>query len=291
MKSKVTDKFIADMELHGYAKRTKQSYLRAVRQLENFWSRPSEELSEEEVREYFLYCKNELGWRSATLRIAYSGIKFLYVKTLESDWRTLTLLKTRHVSTLPTVLDIDDVSKIISSMKVRHVKAFYTTVYSTGMRLSEALHIKPCDIDGKRMMLHVRGGKGAKDRYVPLPEVTLLILREYWKTHRNPDWLFPAIGQTGKTAGSATRPTGKSPIQAALRRHLKRIGFKKPVTPHTFRHSYATHLLEANVGIRELQEYMGHANIASTIIYLHLTKQGQKKSIKRIDQLMKGSLS
>jgi site-specific recombinase XerD len=84
---------------------------------------------------------------------------------------------------------------------------------------------------------------------------------------------------------------GKSPIQAALRRHLKRIGFRKPVTPHTFRHSYATHLLEAGVGIREVQEYMGHANIASTIIYLHLTKQGQKKSIKRINQLMKGSLS
>jgi site-specific recombinase XerD len=291
MKNKINDKFIADMDLHGYAKRTKQSYLRAVRQLENFWSRPADELSEEEVREYFLYCKNELGWRSNTLRIAYSGIKFLYVTTLESDWRTLKLLKTRHVSTLPTVLDIDDVTKIISTMKVAHVKAFYTMVYSTGMRLSEALHIQPCDIDGKRMMIHVRGGKGAKDRYVPLPGVTLLILREYWKTHRNPNWVFPAIGQTGKGAGSATRPTGKSPIQAALRRHLKRIGFKKPVTPHTFRHSYATHLLEANVGIRELQEYMGHANIASTIIYLHLTKQGQKKSIKRIDQLMKGSLS
>lgn len=291
MNTKINDKFIADMELHGYAKRTKQSYSRAVRQLENFWSRPAEELDEEEVREYFLYCKNELGWRSATLRIAYSGIKFLYVTTLQYDWRTLKLLKTRHVSTLPTVLDIDDVTKIISSMKVAHVKAFYTTVYSTGMRLSEALHVKPLDIDGKRMMLHVRGGKGAKDRYVPLPEVTLLILREYWKTHRNPDWVFPAIGQTGKGAGSATRPTGKSPIQAALRRHLKRIKFKKPVTPHTFRHSYATHLIEAGVGIKEVQEYMGHAQIASTIIYLHLTKQGQKKSIKRIDRLMKGSLS
>lgn len=100
MNAKINDRFIADMDLHGYAKRTKQSYLRAVRQLENFWSRPAEELSEEEIREYFLYCKNELGWRSATLRIANSGSKFLYVKTLQYEWRTLKLLKTRHVSTL-----------------------------------------------------------------------------------------------------------------------------------------------------------------------------------------------
>jgi len=154
-------------------------------------------------------------------------------------------------------------------MKQAHVKAFYKTVYSTGMRLSEALHVQPRDIDGKRMMLHVRGGKGAKDRYVPLPEVTLVTLREYWKTHRNRDWVFPAIGRTGKTAGSAERPMGKSPIQAALRRHLKRIKFRKPVTPHTFRHSYATHLLEANVGIRELQEYMGQGHQLSSACALY----------------------
>lgn len=189
------------------------------------------------------------------------------------------------------MLDVDEVTEIISRMNLAHVKAFYLTVYSTGMRLSEALSLKPQDIDGKRLSLHVRGGKGAKDRYVPLPEVALYALREYWKTHRNPDWLFPAIGRSGKTAGTAERPMGKSPIQAALQRHLKRIGFRKSVTPHTFRHSYATHLIEAGVGIKEVQEYMGHANISSTIIYLHLTKQGQQRSIRKINQLMKGTLS
>jgi site-specific recombinase XerD len=137
----------------------------------------------------------------------------------------------------------------------------------------------------------VHRGKGAKDRYVPLPESTVEILREYWKSHRNAVWLFPALGRDGKGGSSAQRPVSKETVQGALRRTVVRLGMNKRVTPHVFRHCYATHLIEANVPIRRVQQYLGHSTLASTMIYVHLTSVGEVDCRKRINQLMRGVLS
>ena len=151
MNTKLQKKFIEDMQLRGYAQRTQTSYARAVRQLENYWHSPAEEIEEQQVRDYFLYCKNEANWSAATMRIAYSGIKFFFTVTLPMDWETIKLLKIKRLATPPTVRSIDEVRLILKTARKPQVKAFLTTVYSCGLRLSEALNLTVTDIDSERM--------------------------------------------------------------------------------------------------------------------------------------------
>lgn len=139
------------------------------------------------------------------------------------------------------------------------------------------------------MMIHVHRGKGAKDRYVPLPLSTLQLLRRYWTTHRHPCLLFPALGRGGNGANSAPSPMAKSSVQGAFRRAKAAAGVhKKAVSVHTLRHSYATHLLEAGVNLRVIQRYMGHAQLETTMVYLHLTQKGQEDACQLINQVMEG---
>ena len=154
--------------------------------------------------------------------------------------------------------------------------------------MHEALFLQVTDIDAQRMRIHVHRGKGAKDRYVPLPEATLNILRYYWKLHRNPVWIFPRLGRSSKEGPTATIPMKKSSVQGALLRVLKQLNIKKRISIHTLRHSYATHLLEAGVNIRRIQQYLGHSSLNSTMVYLHLTTQGHEHAHGIINDLMKG---
>jgi len=289
MKSALKKKFIEDMQLKGYSERTRSSYLRAVRQLENFWAKAADEIPEAQVREYFLYCRNEAGWKPSTMRIAYSGIKFFYAVTMSTEWETLKLMKIKRITTPPTVLGVDEVRLILKTTRTPQLKAFLTTVYSCGLRRAEALNLTVHDIDAERMVLRVRQGKGGKDREIPLPEATYRLLRAYWKTHRNPRWLFPALGKNGKRGRTAERPMATSSIEGALRRLRAELPqIKKHFLLHTFRHSYATHLIEAGVGVRIVQQYLGHASLTTTMIYLHVTNQGGSDATERINRLMGG---
>lgn len=289
MNTKLRKKMVEDLQLKGYADRTQKSYLRAVRQLENYWHVPAEEISEQQVRDYFLYCRNEALWSAATMRIAYSGIKFFYTVTCPQEWETIRLLKIRRLSVPPTVLGLDEVRLILKTARTPQAKAFLTTVYSCGLRLSEALALETGDIDRERMMLRVRKGKGGKDRDVPLPESTYLLLRDYWKMHRNERLLFPALGRRHDQGRTAQKPMATSSVQGALRRILKQVPkIKKHATIHTLRHSYATHLIEAGVNIRLVQQYLGHASLANTMIYLHVTDLGNDDATGRINRLMGG---
>ena len=223
MNTKLQKKMIEDMQLRGYAERTQTSYARAVRQLENYWHSPAEEIEEQQVRDYLIYCRNEARWSAATMRIAYSGIKFFYTTTLPMEWETIRLLKIKRLATPPTVLSVDEVRLILRTARQPQVKAFLTTVYSCGLRLSEALNLEVSDIDAERMTLRVRDGKGAKERYVPLPESTLEILRGYWKTHRNKRLVFPALGRRHDQGPTAQRPMAVSSVQGAMRRILNQL--------------------------------------------------------------------
>jgi len=136
------------------------------------------------------------------------------------------------------------------------------------------------------MMVHVHRGKGAKDRYVPLPGRTLKVLREYGVTHRHPRWLFPATGRDQKQAALATGPMDKSSVQGAMRRVVQELRFQKAISIHSLRHSYATHLLEAGVNLRLIQQYLGHSSLQTTMVYLHLTTASQEQAIARIEALM-----
>ncbi len=223
------------------------------------------------------------------MRIAYSGIKFFYTLTLPMEWETIRLLKIKRLSTPPTVLSIDEVRLILRTARQPQIRTFLTTVYSCGLRLSEALNLEVGDIDKERMTIRVRDGKGAKERYVPLPEPTYLLLREYWTTHKNPRLLFPALGRRRTGGRTALKPMAQGSVQGALRKVLLQLPkIKKHATIHTLRHSYATHLLEAGVNIRIVQQYLGHASLVNTMIYLHVTDLGNDDASGRINRLMGG---
>jgi site-specific recombinase XerD len=207
---------------------------------------------------------------------------------LKRDWHTLELIHAKREQRLPTVLSVNEVWTIINAVNTSQNKAYLTAVYTCGLRLHEALFLQVTDIDAQRMRIHVHRGKGAKDRYVPLPESTLYLLRDYWKRHRNPLWIFPRLGRSGQEAPKAKRPMAKASVQGALRRVLKQLNIKKRISIHTLRHSYATHLLEASVNIRRIQQYLGHSSLNSTMVYLHVTTQGHEHAYDIINSLMKG---
>ncbi len=276
------------LQLAGMSKRTQECYTRSVRMLVDFYGKTPDLINELQLQDYFLHRKNVDKWSPATMRICYSGIKFFFINVLKRQWHTLELVHAKRERRLPTVLSTKEIRSILNTVKTPQNKAYLTTVYSCGLRLHEALNLQVSDIDSDRMRIHVHRGKGAKDRYVPLPESTLVTLRNYWKIHRNPLFLFPRLGRSGKEGPSATIPMNKSSVQGALRRVLKQLDLKKRISVHTLRHSYATHLLEAGVNIRRIQQYLGHSSLSSTLIYLHLTTQGHQRAYGIINDLMKG---
>ena len=276
------------LQLAGMSERTQQCYTRSVRMLVDFYNKTPDKVNEHELQDYFLHRRNVDKWSAATMRICYSGIKFFFINVLKKDWHTLKLIHAKREQRLPTVLSLNEVWNIINLVSTPQNKAYLTCVYTCGLRLHEALFLQITDIDSERMRIHVHRGKGAKDRYVPLPQPTLAVLRDYWKLHRNPMWLFPRLGQGGNEGPTAQIPMSKNTVQGALRRVLKQLNIKKRISVHTLRHSYATHLLEAGVNIRRIQQYLGHSSLNSTMVYLHLTTQGHERAYGIINDLMKG---
>jgi len=277
------------LQLNGKGERTQQSYTRAVRMLTEFYDKTPDGISEEELQEYFLHRKNVNKWSPNTMRICYCGIRFFFENVLKRDWHILGILRAQSERRLPAVLSQEEVRSLLARVKTPQNHAFLTTVYSCGLRLQEGLHLEVSDIDSDRMMIHVHRGKGAKDRYVPLPHATLGLLRRYWVTHRNAQLLFPALGRNGKGAKECTTPMAKSSVQGAFRSAKFEAGIrKKSVSIHTLRHSYATHLLEAGVNLRVIQRYMGHTQLETTMVYLHLTRKGQEDACQLINQVMGG---
>ncbi len=277
------------LQLNGKGERTQQSYTRAVRMLTEFYDKTPDGISEEELQEYFLHRKNVNKWSPNTMRICYCGIRFFFENVLKRDWHILGILRAQSERRLPAVLSQEEVRSLLARVKTPQNHAFLTTVYSCGLRLQEGLHLEVSDIDSDRMMIHVHRGKGAKDRYVPLPHATLGLLRRYWVTHRNARLLFPGLGRNGKGAKEGAAPMAKSSVQGAFRHAKFEAGIrKKSVSIHTLRHSYATHLLEAGVNLRVIQRYMGHTQLETTMVYLHLTRKGQEDACQLVNQVMEG---
>ena len=282
---------LAALQLSGKGERTQASYVREVRLLAQFYHTSPDRISEQELQRYFLHRKNVDGLAPTSMRICYSGIRFFYQHVLQRDWHTLALLRVQTTHRLPAVLSVDEVKRLLTSATPFHNQAYFTTVYSLGLRLHEGLCLQVSDIDGQRLQVHSHRGKGAKDRYVPLPADTLALLRTYWKTHRHPTWLFPATGRDHTQSPTAASPMSRSSVQGAFRKAKQRAGITKTgVAIHTLRHSYATHLLEAGVNPRLIQRYLGHTQLETTMLYLHLTHKGHEDAYERLNALMHGLL-
>jgi integrase/recombinase XerD len=228
-----------DLQLAGLAEGTQKAYLRVVRQFADHFHKPPDQISEQEFRHYLLFLKNERHYSPSSLKIAASGILFFFTHTVPRDWPTFKTLSIPRPQSLPDVLSIDEVRRLIDAFRTQHNKTYFWTVYSLGLRLQEALNLQVSDIDSARMVVHVHRGKGAKDRYVPLPPRTLTILRQYGATHRHPVWLFPATGRDHDQASVATEPMAHSSVHGALNRVVRELGIKKRVTTHTLRNASA----------------------------------------------------
>ncbi|HEX9704751.1 MAG TPA: site-specific integrase [Gemmatimonadales bacterium] len=280
-------RMMQDLQLRGYSDRTVEAYVRSVAQLAKFYCSSPDRITEEQVREYFLHLTNVQKVARGTHTIALCGIKFFYQETLARQWHVLDVARPKGENKLPVVLGRDEVWRILDSLRTAVYRACLTTIYACGLRLMEGARLQVPDVDGERKLLHIHG-KGRKDRYVPLPDATLALLREYWRSHRNPLWVFP----TGTRSGVA--PLGdpsvghisRASLQSAFARAVKQSGVHKRAHVHTLRHSYATHLMEAGVALRLIQEYLGHTSPKTTAIYTHLTREFRDAALSPINDLM-----
>ena len=279
-------KMIEDMQLRGLSEKTQDAYVRAVRQLAEHCGKSPDRIHEEELRQYFLYLKNDKQVSSSTLTVALCGLKLFYERTLRREWATLDLVRPARRKKLPVVLSIAQVRRILGHIRHPRYRVCLSSIYACGLRLGEGVHLQVRDIDGDRMVVHVRQGKGAKDRYVPLPHSTLEMLRQFWSTHRHPEWLFPAPTRAGIPPSTATKPMCVSGVQRCFRAALKESGIQKKASVHTLRHSYATHLLEAGVNLRLIQAYLGHSSPTTTAIYTHLTRAAEHLAADAINRVM-----
>jgi integrase/recombinase XerD len=275
--SALRQKMIEDMQLKGLAERTQEAYVNAVHQLSRQLKKSPESINEEELREYFLYLKNEQRVAESTFSIALCGIKFLFEHTLGKEWHTLQFTRPDRKKKLPVVFSMEEVKRVLDCVHRFEYQVCLKTIYACGLRLLEGTRLRVKAIDSDRQMLHVMEGKGGKDRYVPLPDHTLRLLRHLWVTHRNPEWMFPSRNELAAIDESA--------IQKAFKAALRESGVHKDASVHTLRHSYATHLLEAGVDLRIIQTYLGHASPATTAIYTHLTSVTEAQVTQRINQI------
>jgi len=284
--SELRKRMIECLQLRGLAERTQEAYTRAVRQLAAHYHKSPDRISEAELRQYFLYLKNVKHYSRPTMTVAICGIRFFYEQTLQRNWAIFGIVRPAPEKKLPVILSLAEVRQILAGVRLPRYKVCLTTIYSCGLRLQEGTHLQVADIDSARMMIHVRHGKGAKDRYVPLPQPTLQMLRDYWRTHRNPLLLFPAEGRDHIDLAQATEPMSKSSVQDAFHAALKKSGNNKRASVHTLRHSWATHLLEAGVNLRLIQEWLGHSSPATTSVYTHLTVKAEQLGAVTSNQLM-----
>lgn len=285
------ERVVNEARLRGFCHRTSLTYARAVRLLQNFCCKEPEEITEDDLRTYLTYCRARLLWGPTTMRIALSGLLFFFRKVLVRDWELLRTVRFERGDPVPVVMNVDEVRAVLNALDEPQNRAFFSLLYGCGLRLSEGQKLRPCDIDSRRGGLVVSGGKGNKQRWVPVPGAVMELLESYWATHRNPNWVFPGLGKSGHNGPTAVEPVALTTVQRALQRAVTRTSIRKHIRPHTFRHSYATHLLEAGVPIHHVQAYLGHASLVTVTVYLHITTHGKDDTQRRMNQLMRGVLS
>ncbi|MBE9510590.1 MAG: site-specific integrase [Bacteroidetes bacterium] len=281
-------RFTQDLQLRNFSERTVEAYVRAVRQLAEHFNKTPDTITEEELKEYFIHNRNVRKWSRSASTISICGIKFFFIHTLGKEWTTFKLVRPPKEKALPEILSMKEVKRIFSCIKMDYHRICLKIIYSLGLRLQEGTHLQVSDIDSDRMFVHVHKGKGAKDRLVPLPNATLKFLRKFWKTHRNPNFLFPAPGRGkgAKLMSTNNKPVPKSSIQIAFQEACQRAKINKKVSVHHLRHSYAVHLLEAGVDFRYVQEFLGHEDPKTTLIYTKLINISLADPIAAINKVM-----
>lgn len=275
------------MQLRGLSPRTQESYLSAVQQLAIHYRKSPDLLTEEELRQYFLYLCNEKHLAPNTTNVVLHALRFLFLYTLQRPFPLGDLVRPPKVRKLPVVLTPEEVWPLLAQIRRPAYRVCLSVIYACGLRLLEGVQLRVAQIDSSRRQLHIQGGKGNKDRYVPLPARALTLLRTHWRSHRNPTWLFPSSYASGDPCISTT-PMDESSLQKAFRQAVLEIGLTKPASVHTLRHSWATHLLEAGVNLRVIQVWLGHSSLTTTARYTHLTRNAEQLALEALERLTAG---
>lgn len=262
--SELRNKMIIDMELRGFSLKTIKNYTNHVSNFTKFYNKSPELLDEKEIRDYLHYCITEKKLSEGTVNYINASLKFFYTKTLNKQWNIDNLARVKERRRLPVVLSPQEIKAIFDATQHIKYKAIFMTIYSAGLRISEACNLKITDIDSKNMQIFIRQGKGKKDRYSILSKSNLQILREYWKIYKPKEYLFSGRYRTDAISARS--------VQKVLVESLKNAKISKNATVHTLRHSFATHLLDAGTDICYIQRLLGHTRITTTTIYLHLRR-------------------
>ncbi len=252
-----------DMQVRNLALNTQSSYLQQVSQFARYFKRSPEQLGPEEIRAYQIYLTNERKLAPGSVLIAVAALRFLYKVSLKRKWSFDEVIPApKAPQKLPVILSPEEVLQFLSCIGSMKHRAILTICYAAGLRISEAVSLKPTDIDSKRMVIRVDQGKGQKDRYVMLSPKLLIHLREWWRMARPLDWLFP-----GDIEG---RHISKDAVEHICQQTHQLCHIPKPITPHCLRHAFAVHLLEQGVDVRTIQLLLGHRSLATTARYLRV---------------------
>jgi site-specific recombinase XerD len=285
--SPLRQRMLEDMDMRGFSVKTQMSYVRSVQGLARYFNnRSPDKLSDEEIRRYFVHLKVERKLARQTVTIALCGIKFFIESTLKRDFSLTGVPVPKRQKKLPVVLSTKEVRAILGKVQKPRFRACLKLIYACGLRLGEACRLMPTDIDSARGVVVIRNAKGATDRQVPIPPATVTLLREFWKTHRNERWLFPAASCGHRRGSPSERHIPMGAVQKAFQLARKAAGIPKAAHCHTLRHSYATHLLEANINLRLIQEWLGHRSPSTTSVYTHMTEQASNTAAQQVGRMM-----
>ena len=281
--SQTYQQFYAHVHSKAHSPRSREAYLRWVERLGEHYQPKGpglRRLSERQVLDYLIHLRDERKHAASTVNQALVPIRILYRDVLGREWKLWSEFTLQRREPLPIVLTRDEVRRVLACVHEGRFRAVLSLIYHCGLRLQEALQLKPTDIDSGRGVVRVRHGKGNKAREVPISPAMVGRLRAFYRCHRNPDWLFPGVGRGWKQSGisqaqamhRSAKPMSSSALEMAKRVLRPSSGISKHFTVHTFRHSFATHLLEDGVSIRQVSRYLGHSELKSTLVYLHVTE-------------------
>jgi integrase/recombinase XerD len=273
-------RMLEDLRIRNYAPATVVCYIRAVAEFAKHFNQPPDQLGPEEIRAWQLFLLNEKRVKLSTYIQAVCALRFFYRTTLNRKIEIERIPLPRYEQKLPVILSKEEVKALLEAPKNLGHRAILATMYGAGLRVSEATNLKVPDVDGKRKVIWIRGGKGRKDRQVMLPDALREVLAAFWRWKRPTDWFFPG--------GKAGSPISEKAVFLTCRKAARTAGIAKPVHPHSLRHAFATHLLEDGVNLLVIQTLLGHKSLKTTARYLHLadsTVRSTRSPIELLDSL------
>jgi site-specific recombinase XerD len=273
-------RMLEELQRRNYSPETARLYIGTVKDFARYFGKSPDKLGQEDLRQYQLYLLNERKLSVGTIVARIAALRFFFVKVLRRPYRQVDLVYPKQPERLPVILSEEEVARLIESASSSYHRVILMMLYGTGLRREELCRLKLTDIDSQRMVIHVRQGKGNRDREVTLSPRLLEVLREYWKWRKPKIFLFPSQQRKRQE-----KPIDSKTVYYAVQEAARRAGIKKKVAPHLLRHSWATHLLERGTDLKTIQVLLGHVDLESTTIYLHLSQRHLQAIHNPVDAL------